>query len=88
MTKYIIKTGVSIKSFGEEMYIISPGEGYIHNLNFTAARVVELFREGFSSQQVLEKMAQEYDVEESELRKDLDEITALLCEKGILEAHE
>lgn len=88
MTKYSIKTGVSIKSFGEEMFIISPGEGYIHNLNSTAARMVELYRDGFITEQVLEKMAQEYDVDESELRKDLNEITALLCEKGILEVHE
>lgn len=88
MTKYRIKTGVSIRSFGEEMYIIAPGEGYIHNLNSTAGRIVELFRSGFSDEQVFEKMVQEYDVEIPELKKDLQETTALLCEKGILEVYE
>ncbi len=66
-------------------YLFDEETGYVYELNETGCKIWILLKEGLSNEEIVSKMAQEYDVDVTTLENDVKEFLKRLVEYGILE---
>jgi hypothetical protein len=64
-------------------YLISPWDHKLHKLNETASCIAELLDKGLSEKQIVQKIAEQYDVTQTAAEKDVKEFVAVLEEKEL-----
>lgn len=55
----------------ESGFLFNPSTGESFTLNPIGARLITLFKEGLSDEEILQKITEEYNVEKNDLSKDL-----------------
>ena len=69
---------------GDEGVLVDETGGSVHVVNATAARVWELCGEGATFNSVLHAMSAEYDIDEAELRGDLEAVLSEFRELSLV----
>ena len=69
---------------GDEGVLVDEDGGSVHVVNATAARVWELCGEGATFNSVLHAMGAEYDIDETELRGDLEAVLSEFHELSLV----
>jgi hypothetical protein len=68
----------------DEVVIVHLKTNRIYRLNRTAARFWELLNEGLDREHLERELLEEFDVEEAELRREIDSVVAELSREGLL----
>jgi hypothetical protein len=68
----------------DEILLVQLGRSQVYSLNRTGARLWELIGEGCSPRLASERMLEEFDVPEAELRAEIDSFLALLIREKLL----
>ena len=76
---------VILRDLAGEALLVHLGTGTYFGLDATGTRIWHLLAEHGAREKVVAPMLQEFDVEEAQLRRDLDALIAQLLEKGLLE---
>ena len=69
----------------EAGFIFNPGSGDSFSVNNTGAEILALFKENKSLQEIIENISLRYEVEKSQLEKDLDDFVSQLYGYNLLE---
>lgn len=64
-------------------FVFDPKTGNTYTLNDTALFAVKALRDGYSQEEVLKSMMEEFDVGEDELERDLTDLLIQLTEFGL-----
>lgn len=68
----------------DKVLLVHLGRNHVYSLNRTGARLWELIAEGCSPREASERMLEEFDVPEAELRTEIDSFLALLLRGELL----
>lgn len=71
---------------GDEAVILNLSSGVYFGLDTVGTRMWQLISEHGSTDKVIAAMLEEYEVEEAQLRADLDKLVEQLIEKGLVKA--
>ena len=87
---YKIKEGFVIRNILDEYIIVPVGEQavndtYIMSVNESGFLLWELLTEGTTAEALLEKMLEEYEIDEETAKSDIDTFINLLTDRNILE---
>lgn len=80
-----IADDIRYRVIDDEAVLIRQTDGDVLVLNEVAARVLQLAGEGLSSEQIEERVIDEYDAPEGAIRKDVHEFLGQLTELNVLE---
>ena len=75
-----------IRRVGGGAVLVNLWTGHVFELNETAARVWELLVGGVSRSELVRALLEEYDGDAAAVGRDVDELLALLSERGLLES--
>ena len=82
--KIRIPDDVMFRILGDEAVILNVASGVYFGLDTVGTRMWQLMSEHGSTDNVVETMLNEYEVEEGQLRRDLDNLIQQLSEKGLV----
>ena len=82
--KLTIPEDVMFRILGDEAVILNVGTGVYFGLDEVGTRMWQLMSEHGSTDKVVETMLNEYEVEEAQLRADMENLIAQLSEKGLV----
>ncbi len=82
---YRVSSEVRFRRVSEEGVVIHQRQGEVLVLNDVAMRIVELAGPGVSVDEVVERLAAEYEVEPAELEADVRGFIRELLDAGVLE---
>jgi hypothetical protein len=82
--KIQIPEDVMFRILGDEAVILNVGTGVYFGLDEVGTRMWQLMSEHGSTDKVVETMLNEYDVEEGQLRADLEKLIQQLSEKELI----
>ena len=82
--KLRIPDDVMFRILGDEAVILNLSSGVYFGLDTVGTRIWELISEHGSTDKVVATMLNEYEVEEAQLRADLDKLIEQLSEKGLV----
>jgi hypothetical protein len=82
---YRVARAIRYRVIDDEAVVIRQSEGDVLVLNEVAARVLQLAGEGLSSDQVEDRVVDEFDAPESTIRKDVREFLEQLAHLEVLE---
>jgi len=68
----------------DEVVLVNLKTNRIYNLNRTASRFWELLNEGLQRETLERKMLEEFDVDESHLRREIDALIGELSSEGLV----
>lgn len=85
MTRYVVSDSVLSQKVLSETVLLDARRGEYFELNQTASRLLDLLRETGNLDRVIQLMADEYAVDESTLRRDMDEVVSKLLEHGLIQ---
>jgi hypothetical protein len=83
---YRIPDDVVFHDLAEEAVILNLKTGKYFGLNGVGTRLWHLLAEGCPREQLYTMMLSEYEVEEAELRRDVDELLRQLSDYGLVES--
>jgi len=69
----------------EAGFIFNPGTGDSFSVNNIGAEILAMFKENKSQQEIIENISLRYEVEKSQLEKDLDDFVSQLYGYNLLE---
>ena len=69
----------------EAGFIFNPGTGDSFSVNNIGAEILTLFKENKSMKEIIENISLKYEVEKSQLEKDLDDFISQLFSYNLLE---
>jgi hypothetical protein len=69
----------------EAGFIFNPGTGDSFSVNNIGAEILTLFKENRSMKEIIESISLKYEVEKSQLEKDLDDFVSQLFSYNLLE---
>jgi len=75
---------VFARRIGEEVLLVHLGRSEIFSLNSTAGRLWELVSQGDSLTAAAARLAAEYEVDEAQLRTEVDTLVTRFTEEGLL----
>ena len=81
-----IPDDVVFRILGDEAVILNLASGVYFGLDTVGTRMWQLMSEHGSTDKVIAAMLDEYEVEEGQLRSDLDKLVEQLGEKGLVRA--
>ncbi len=81
---YIPKEDIVAEQTGEEHLLVDVSTQDIFELNETAWRIWELIGEGLTEGAITEKLLEEYDATEEEIRASVEESVAELLDQGLI----
>jgi len=84
MGTYKIPEGVLFQELEGEAVLLSLDEGCYYGLDELGTRIWKLLDADFDSEQVVERIIEEYDVDRETARKDLDAFLADLEKSGLI----
>jgi PqqD family protein of HPr-rel-A system len=79
---------VTVSRVDEELVLLDSRSGKYFGLNAVGRRIFELLSENPNRKEALETLLTEYDVEEGQLRADIDRFLVELKSKGLVETDE
>ena len=82
--KIKIPDDVMFRILGDEAVILNVASGVYFGLDTIGTRMWQLMSEHGSTDKVVETLLEEYEVEETQLRRDLDKLIEQLSEKGLV----
>jgi hypothetical protein len=82
--KLTIPDDVMFRILGDEAVILNVGTGVYFGLDEVGTRMWQLMSEHGSTEKVIEVMLTEYEVDEEQLRGDLEKLIQQLSEKGLV----
>jgi hypothetical protein len=82
--KLTIPDDVMFRILGDEAVILNVGTGVYFGLDEVGTRMWQLMSEHGSTEKVIEVMLTEYEVDEEQLRGDLETLIQQLSEKGLV----
>jgi len=82
--KITIPEDVMFRILGDEAVILNVASGVYFGLDNVGTRMWQLISEHGTRDKVIEVMLEEYDVEEAQLRTDLEKLIQQLSEKGLV----
>jgi hypothetical protein len=82
--KLTIPDDVMFRILGDEAVILNVGSGVYFGLDEVGTRMWQLMSEHGSTEKVIEVMLTEYEVDEEQLRGDLEKLIQQLSEKGLV----
>jgi hypothetical protein len=74
------------RGLADEVVVVNLKSNRIFSLNPTGARYWELLESGAKREQIESKLAEEFDVESDQLRREIDELETKLLEEGLVHA--
>ena len=74
------------RRLADEVVVVDLKSNRIFSLNPTGARYWELLESGAKREQIESKLAEEFDVESDQLRREIDELETKLLEEGLVHA--
>jgi hypothetical protein len=74
------------RRLADEVVVVNLKSNRIFSLNPTGARYWELLESGAKREQIESKLAEEFDVESDQLRREIDELETKLLEEGLVHA--
>ena len=86
-SKLKIPTFVSFSSIEQDTFLLNTRTNSYFVLDIVGARFWELLTEGISLRRLSRILLKEFEVEETELEKDLIELITQLVENGLVELH-
>ena len=84
--RFAVADDVVVRDLAGEMLLVHLGTGTYFGLDAIGSRIWQLLAEYGSPEAVLPQLLSEFDVEEKQLRRDLDALVSQLLEKGLLAA--
>lgn len=84
MGKFKIADNVLFQELDGEAVLLSLDEGCYFGLDELGTRIWQLIEEDLDTQQVVEKIVEEYDVEPEQAQQDLDKFLDDLEESGLI----
>jgi PqqD family protein of HPr-rel-A system len=81
---YTIHPDVEFRRLGEEMVLVHLSTNQVFELNNTGARVWELLESGAHTEEILERLSAEFDVEPEQLRRDVTRLLEELEAAGLI----
>ncbi len=85
-TRPVVPSHVVYRSFEGETLLLNVESGEYHGLNETAARMLELMSDdAVTLRSSIARLAEEYNVDASEIEPDLVEFCRALADRGLLE---
>jgi hypothetical protein len=82
--KIKIPDDVMFRILGDEAVILNVASGVYFGLDAVGTRMWQLMSEHGSTDKVVETLLEEYEVGETQLRRDLDKLIEQLSEKGLV----
>ena len=76
--------GVVYKKVGEEMVLLDFDRGVYYGLNPVGARVWELLAEGKTSEEIIDRLTEEFEVERTDVTNDVAELMDNLQTNGLV----
>jgi len=77
---------IVFKKVGEEMVLLDFERGIYYGLNPVGARIWELFAEGKSTDEIADVLTEEFDVERTDAKKDVEALMDDLAANGLVSA--
>lgn len=74
------------RRLADEVVVVNLKSNRIFSLNPTGARYWELLESGAEPDQIRSKLTQEFDVESSQLSREIEELEEKLLEEGLVDA--
>jgi hypothetical protein len=84
-TKMVIPAQVMSRQVGDETVILDLGSGMYFGLDPVGARIWQLLSDGRQLDAVVSTLLSEYDVEEDQLRQDVNSLVSELLSRGLIE---
>jgi len=81
-----IPQGIIFKKVGEEMVLLDFERGIYYGLNPVGARIWELFADGKSMDEIVDVLTEEFDVERTDAKKDVEALMDDLVANGLVSA--
>jgi len=81
-----IPEGIIFKKVGEEMVLLDFERGSYYGLNPVGARIWEVFAEGKSIDEIVDLLTEEFDVQRTDAKNDVDALMDDLAANGLLSA--
>ena len=69
---------------GDEIVLVHLKTDRIFSLNRTGARIWELLSKNYSPFEIQERLLQDFEVDERQLKKELENLISSLCEQDLL----
>jgi hypothetical protein len=82
--KLRIPDDVMFRILGDEAVILNVGSGVYFGLDTVGTRMWQLMSEHGSTEKVVEAMLSEYEVQEAQVRRDLNTLIEQLSDKGLI----
>ena len=75
---------LALADLGDEAVLLDPGSGKYFALNAVAVRIVELALDGSTVGAMVDRLHEEFEVDRSTLRRDIESFVADLAQRKIL----
>ncbi len=83
--KYVVDPEVTFQELGDEPVLVHLSSGKIHHTNATGGRVWELLHEGLGTEEILERLAGEFESTSDKLRADVEAFIQRLSTERIIQ---
>jgi coenzyme PQQ synthesis protein D (PqqD) len=82
-----IPEDVVFRDLTGEAIILNLGTGMYFGLNAVGSQIWRLISEGYSSEQIIATLLEEYEIDEARVQKDLDILLEQLRDAGLITIH-
>ena len=79
----VLKEGLLIQKVVDEVVILEPESGDYYTLNEMGALMLEHLQQGLSSNEIAQKLSQQFTVQSSQVEQDLQQLMSKLSECGL-----
>jgi hypothetical protein len=83
MSYKLNKSEIAYRKIGDEFFVLTTRDSFLHSVAGAGARIMELLDAGKDEGEILRTLVAEYDAPEAEIKADLAAFLAELEEKGI-----
>ena len=84
---FSIPEDIVFRDLAGEAVILNLGTGMYFGLNAVGTQIWRLIGEGYSSEQLVTALLEEYEIDEGRVRKDLDTLLEQLTDAGLIIIH-
>jgi PqqD family protein of HPr-rel-A system len=81
---YTLNPDVEFRRLGERMVLVHLASNQVFELNNTGARVWELLQAGADTEEILERLSEEFEVDPKQLRRDVIDLLEELKTAGLI----
>lgn len=82
--KYKINNKVARQYIEDEVFVATPWNSKLHELNPTASKIFRMIEKNFDSEEIIKKMSDIYDAPLEEIKNDFNQLIEKLLEEEII----